>query len=469
LSYERIRAGRQALCQAVADGAVVYGMTTGVGALKICAYGAPDQVTFGRTMALAHDVAVGCPVEPGLARLALWVRLNTLVAGRVGVTEGFVRHLWGLLAHDVLPCISKGGSVGCGDLAQMGQLASLMVGEGNALWQGRIVPARDALAGAALSPYTMEPREGLAAVASNAFGVASCAAAVARVRRCWWQILDQMAVLMPAWGLDPRVWHAALTSNVAAERAIARWLLDMAAEEGSVLAAPNVHDPLSGRFIVQTLAACHQAIEEASAAMLDATAQVDDNPVLLDDGRVVPSGGSHHAFLSLRLNGLQTALAMLARNLVNHCLALTNGALPGLTINLVPPGRVGTGYGPVMKAAMEQSVRVAALAAPIGPLVGTLATGLEDEALLLPLVSERLGEQAEALSWLTTIALATSVRAIELRGAAVGARARATMERVERRIPPGCQDRPLSSALAAVRADWWALRTAEGRAPWASA
>lgn len=468
-AYAAVRAGREALCRAASCGTVVYGMTTGVGALKGCGYEGEDRLAFGRTMALAHDVAVGCAVDPGLARLALAVRLNTLMTGRVGVTEGFVAHLHDLLTHDVLPCLKKGGSVGCGDLAQLGQLASLMVGEGQALWRGQEMAAMDALHAAGLAPYAMQPREGLAAVASNAFGVAACVASVGRLRRVWWQVCDQVAVLLPAWGLDARVWEAALTSNVPAERAIAAWLLRLDASEQAMRVPPKVHDPLSGRFLIQVLAACGTAIEEASHAVLEATAQVDDNPVLLADGRVVPSGGSHHAMLALRLHALQGAVAMLARNLVNQCTVLTNGVLPGLTVNLVPEGKVGTGYGPLMKAAMEQSVRVAAASVPVTPLVEVLAAGLEDEALLLPLVAERLDDQVEALAWLTTIALVTSVRAAELRDMRVGPLAAFWMAEVDRHIPPGCADRPLSSALSQIRAGWWSMRGAAGAAPWEAA
>lgn len=53
------------------------------------------------------------------------------------------------------------------------------------------------------------------------------------------------------------------------------------------------------------------------------------------------------------LHALQGALAMLGRNLVNQCTMLTNGVLLGLTVNLVPEGKVGIGYGPLMKGSVS--------------------------------------------------------------------------------------------------------------------
>ncbi|PYF09897.1 histidine ammonia-lyase [Rhodobacter viridis] len=447
-----LRKGRAALEAAAAAGQPIYGMTTGVGALKHQCHAGTAMDAFNHSLGLAHEVAVGEPVAAGIARLALVLRLNTLSTGRSGVSEGFADCLAKMIDHDILPRMTRRGSVGCGDLGQLGQLATAMTGVGTVLWHGQEMPAATAFAAVGITPYQMRPREGLAAVASNSFSLSAALAAVFDANARIHQTLAQAPVMALAWGLDRAVWQAAETSLMPKEAAVARALIVATADQTDWPARGSVQDALSARFMVQVLAPCLTAAEEALDTLHLASGQVDDNPTVLPDGRVVTSGASHHAQLSLRLGALQSALAMLGRNLFNKCLMLTNGQLPGLPVNLVPEGVVATGYGPLMKLAMEQSARIATSAAPVAPHALTLAAGLEDEALLLPLTAERISEQAEALGWLLTISALLSVQAVALRGIAPRGPAADLTARVRAHVPPFVGDIPLTARLTALRA-----------------
>jgi len=449
---QAMRQGRAALELAAASGQAIYGMTTGVGALKHQSHNGNAMTAFNQSLGLAHEVAVGEPVPAGVARLALVLRLNTLASGRVGASEGFADFLAQMLNHDILPRMTRRGSVGCGDLGQLGQLATAMMGRGTVLWQGREMPAATALAAVGLASYDMLPREGLAAVASNSFSLAATTAAVLAAHDRVRLALAQAPVTALGWGLDRCVWEAALESRMPMEPEVARYLLAATAEQADWPARGSVHDALSGRFLVQVLAPCLTAAQEAVEVLHLASAQVDDNPVVHPDGRVLTSGASQHGLLALRLGALQAALAQLGRNLFNQCLMLTNGQLPGLPVNLVPEGVTATGYGPLMKLAMEQAARISAAAAPVAPFALTLAAGLEDEALLLPLAAERLDEQAEALGWLLTVTAVLSVQAVALRGIAPMGLAAQMTELVRRHLPPFAADIPLTAPLSGLRA-----------------
>ncbi|VDC26712.1 aromatic amino acid lyase [Pseudogemmobacter humi] len=453
---QRIAAGRAALERALAGGQPIYGTTTGVGAMKRTEHHGEALRDFNAGLALAHQVAVGEEMPPGLSRLVLALRLNTVAGGRVGVTPGFSAFLAQMLNHDLLPVLHARGSVGCGDLGQMGEVAAVMAGHGMAVLKGETMPAAEALARAGLAPYAMQPREGLAAVAVNAFGLARTAAAVIRAADAMRQAMAQSLTTAAAWGLDRAVWQAARQSLIPGEAALADWLL--AATEGTAWPRrDSVHDALSGRFLVQIFAASLGAAVEAARSVQLHSAQVDDNPVILD-GRVVASGASLLSDLSLRLATLQLAMAQLARNVLNRCLMLTGGQLPGLAVNLVPPGIIGTGYGPLMKLAQEQSVRITLAAQPAAPLNLPLAAGLEDEALLIPLAAERLDQQALALEWLLAIEALLAVQALDQRGLAPGRIAALQTAIVRRHFAPFTEDRPVSAPLSALRADLCAAR-----------
>lgn len=463
MALARVAAGRAVLEQAIAAGQPIYGATTGVGAMKYTEHRDGTAISqFNAGLALAHQIAVGEEVAPGVVRLMLALRLNTIATGRVGVTPAFVQMLAAMIEHDLLPIVTARGSVGCGDLGQMGQLAAVMAGQGMARLAGVAMPAAQALARVGLSPYAMQPRESLAAVGSNAFGLARSAAAVLCVGDAMRQAMGQAAVTAVALGLDRVVWRAARHSLIPGETAMADWLQAALEDQSDWPHRASVHDALSGRFLVQILAASLTAAQSALRSVLRHSAQVDDNPVICD-GQVVTSGASLLCELSAQLATLQLAMAQLGRNIFNRCLMLSNGSLPGLTVNLVPPGVIGTGYGPLMKLAQEQAVRINAAAAPISVLNLTLAAGLEDEALLIPLAAERLEDQAAALEWLLTIEALLAGQALELRGLAQGRMVAQHMAVLRAHIAPFTRDVPLSAPLAALHN---ALCSAEVRAAW---
>ncbi|MFD1881892.1 aromatic amino acid ammonia-lyase [Paracoccus pacificus] len=466
-ALERVQAGRNVFDAVIGSGQPVYGSTTGVGALKDSSVPQAERPEFSLALAHAHQVAVGPELPEGVVRLAVAIRLNTALSGRVGCSTDFVSTLGAMLNHDLLPVMHSLGSVGCGDLGQMGELATVMTGQGQARLKGRALPAAQALAQAGIQPLAMSTRDALAAVASNASGIARSALAVAKGGRAIRRLMATGAASAQSMSLIRETWEAAADLGGAAEQLMAEWLVSALPDDGRWPVTIRVHDPLSARMLVQILAACIPPAVEAAQSVSDATARVDDNPVILRD-KVVPSGGSLHIGLSQRLSTMQVALAHLARNIFNRCLLLTNGQLRGLPINLVPPGSVATGYGPMMKLALEQSVRVTALSPPVSVLNQTLAAGLEDEAVFLSLTAERMEAQAEALEWLSTIEAVLAAQALDLtRDKPVGVAA-LVYEQVREFVPFLEHDFPHSQGLmqlnAAMATDRW-LKTIVKAAP----
>lgn len=163
------------------------------------------------------------------------------------------------------------------------------------------------------------------------------------------------------------------------------------------------------------------------------------------------SGGSLLLSLSMQLASVQLALAHLARNAFNRCLLMVNGQLEGLPVNLVPPGVVATGYGPVMKLALEQVVRVTDAAAPVSVLNQAVAAGMEDEAAFISLSAGRLKEQLDAIDWLQAVEAMLAAQALDLRGVtpAPGVVAR-LYDETRQHIPTLTGDRPQSAGLSAI-------------------
>jgi histidine ammonia-lyase len=68
-----------------------------------------------------------------------------------------------MLNRGIHPCIPEKGSLGAsGDLAPLAHMALIMIGEGEAEYQGEIISGREALHRAGLDPVILAAKEGLA-------------------------------------------------------------------------------------------------------------------------------------------------------------------------------------------------------------------------------------------------------------------------------------------------------------------
>ena len=75
------------------------------------------------------------------------LKIVSLGRGASGVRREIIEQLQAMLARGVCPLVPQQGSVGAsGDLAPLAHMTAVMIGEGQALMGGKIVPGRDALA-----------------------------------------------------------------------------------------------------------------------------------------------------------------------------------------------------------------------------------------------------------------------------------------------------------------------------------
>ena len=157
---ERSRAAVERL---VAEGRVVYGITTGFGRFKDRLI-SPDEVRqLQLNLVRSHAVGVGPDLPETAVRAMMLARANTLALGYSGARPAIVRLLLDMLNAGLTPRIPAQGSLGAsGDLAPLAHLALVVIGEGEARLNGRLMPGGEALAAAGLRPIALEVKEGLA-------------------------------------------------------------------------------------------------------------------------------------------------------------------------------------------------------------------------------------------------------------------------------------------------------------------
>ena len=144
---------------------VAYGVNTGVGKLADVRI-APEQIReLQVNLVRSHVVGVGEPLAEAETRALMLLRANSLAKGFSGVRPAVIDMLCDMLNRGVHPVIPSQGSVGAsGDLAPLAHLAHVMIGEGEAVLEGKRMPGADALKQADLKPLVLEAKEAISII-----------------------------------------------------------------------------------------------------------------------------------------------------------------------------------------------------------------------------------------------------------------------------------------------------------------
>ncbi|WP_455661333.1 histidine ammonia-lyase [Pradoshia sp.] len=147
------------------EGKIVYGINTGFGKLSETTISNEHVRDLQVNLIRSHACGVGEPFSEPITRLMLLLRANALAKGYSGIRMELIQLLIDCLNHGVHPVIPSKGSLGAsGDLAPLSHLALVLIGEGEAIYQGRRYPGMVALQKAGLKAIELEAKEGLALI-----------------------------------------------------------------------------------------------------------------------------------------------------------------------------------------------------------------------------------------------------------------------------------------------------------------
>ena len=349
----RVGAARRVVEEAVASGEVVYGVTTGFGALANVRIDPAQASDLQHGIVRSHATAVGRPLSRPEARAMLLLRAHVLALGHSGVRPELVDLMVEMLNADVIPSVPEQGSLGAsGDLAPLANLALPMIGAGEVLTDVGTEPAAGAMQRAGLVPLTLEAKEGLALV-NGTQGMLAIGTLTAGRLSTLLRTADVVAAMTieAALGTDapfddrlqrlrPHPGQAASASNL-------RRLLD-----GSPILASHrdsehlVQDAYSLRCAPQVHGATRDALRFARGVLEIELNAVSDNPIVLPDHGDIVSGGNFHGQpIAVAMDALATATVGMASISERRLYRLLDPALSnGLPPFLVPESGLNSGF-----------------------------------------------------------------------------------------------------------------------------
>ncbi|HEX8993015.1 MAG TPA: aromatic amino acid ammonia-lyase, partial [Anaerolineales bacterium] len=164
-ALERIRACRAMLGEKLAAREIMYGTNTGIGEFSEKVLNDDQVKEFQKFLIYNHSAGIGDPLPVETVRAALTGRINVHAHGNSGCRPEITLTMVEMLNKGVTPVVCQKGSVGAsGDLAPMAQAALLLMGEGEAFYDGERLPGAEAMRRAGIAVPGLQARDGLAAI-----------------------------------------------------------------------------------------------------------------------------------------------------------------------------------------------------------------------------------------------------------------------------------------------------------------
>ena len=334
---EQMHASRAVIERLVADGATIYGVTTGFGDLASVRIEPQQVAELQRNLVRSHSAGVGAPMAADALRAMMLLRANALAVGFSGVRPELAELLIGMLNARIHPVVPARGSVGAsGDLAPLAHLAQAVIGEGEVDSAAGRMPAAAALEAAGLVPLTLGAKEGLALLNGTQFMAALAVLALHDGRR-----LAGSADVIGAMSLEAMEGTAAAFDEALigarphpGQMAVAAHLRALLA--GSEIGAGHadsphrVQDPYSLRCMPQVHGAVRDALDQLERVLLVEINSATDNPLVFPDGRIVSGGNFHGEPLAIVIDYAKIAIAELASISERRTARLVDGRLSGL-------------------------------------------------------------------------------------------------------------------------------------------
>jgi histidine ammonia-lyase len=296
-ALQRIKVCRAMLEKKIEAGEIMYGINTGIGEFSETILTDEQVKEFQKYLIYNHSAGIGDPMPPEYVRGAMLGRINVHAHGNSGIRPEITLTLLEMLNKGVSPYVCQKGSVGAsGDLAPMSQIALLLMGEGEAYFQGELLSGKEAMDKAGISIPGLKARDGLGTI--NGSNVLTAMSAIFLYDANNWLKQAEIAAAMSLEALkanmkpytaklhEVRGFKGAVRSAKAINKLVSGG--DLVLEK----VAHKVQDAYSMRSTPQVIGAAHDALAYAKSQVEIELNGVGDNPIFFPEENIQLSGAN---------------------------------------------------------------------------------------------------------------------------------------------------------------------------------
>ena len=347
----RVEQTRALIQEWVRDKKVIYGITTGFGALCEVPISAADTRRLQHKIIRSHAAGVGAPLPEDVVRAIMAVRLHDLFMGYSGCSLKTLEYLMAFLNRGLTPVVPEKGSVGSsGDLAPMAHLGLVLLGRGEAFLEKKRMEGSRALAEIGLEPLDLAAGEGLALINGTQVMTAIASLVVHDAIR-----LAKLADIACAMSLevlmgsnsefDPRIHQIRPHPGQVAS---ADNMLRLTADSGIILShegCARVQDAYTLRCSPQIHGASKDAVVHARNVLGIEINATTTNPLIFTDTKEIRLGGNFHGQpIAMAADYLSMGIAELGNVSERRIERMVNPQLSELPAFLVNNGGLNSGF-----------------------------------------------------------------------------------------------------------------------------
>jgi len=338
-AIERIETCRAMLEEKIEAHEIMYGVNTGIGEFSEVVLDDEQVKQFQKYLIYNHAAGIGDPAPIEYVRGAMAGRINVHCHGKSGCRPEITLTLVEMLNKGVTPVVCQKGSVGaCGDLAPMSQIALLLMGEGEAYYDGELLPGAEAMKRAGIEVPGLQARDGLATINGSNLLTAMAAIHVFDINRLLKQAEIACAMSLEALMANMKPYDVRLhevrgfAGAVRTAKALNKLLAGGDVAEGRL--KMKVQDAYSMRSTPQVIGAAHDAVAYAKSQVEVELNGVGDNPIFFPEYKLTLTGANFQGTpVCLPMDMAGAALTMVCVMSERRMNRLTN---PALSVGLPP-------------------------------------------------------------------------------------------------------------------------------------
>lgn len=451
-AMDRVKKSYELVLEAAKSGKEIYGLTVGVGLNKdhkvISANGELSEEVkaasrrFNYSTLRSHSIGAGPALDPKLVRLAMVIRLNTLLKGGSGVQPRVAELYEEFLNKGDTPVVPTKGSLGDADITLASHVGSAMIGEWKVINKdGKQVASMEVLKEKGIKPLIPEGKDALGILSNSSVAMAMTMDAAKAVR----QILKVTPIV---YGISLE----GLNGNVAPFLPQTvnfhpfPGLAEKASELRKVLAGSylwdkdesrRLQDPLCFRTTVYTLSEAQNALNDLDKVINVQINGSDDNPGVMVDadrtgadipqigqyfietknakGAIIPTANFEVLPVALAVQRMALALGHVGHNAAQRTMRLDEPQFTDLSRYFAAEGNLGHAFGATEDTLISIYSENIDLANPVSLDSFPVEGNIEDSASNLPRAAQRLKQSADNTFLVLSMELLHNTQAADLR------------------------------------------------------